>query len=197
MRGCAPGGRPNPFNMNRLSLFAATFTLVLAGAACNDYSPEDNSHNIRRRDSGIAVHASTPQDFVHATSYIGMRYASLPSGFAYRAGSVIPRTDASARYALSQVETPRGAMLWLETLEGRERVVRAELRVPPLAADERLLIGSCDLNEKLDPRIAAIVVADSGAARLTKIRQAWRADLSAGRFELLPVAGIVCEEPGT
>jgi hypothetical protein len=88
-------------------------------------------------------------------------------------------------------------MLWLETLDGRERVVRAELRVPPLAADERLLIGSCDSNGHLDPRIVAIVVGDSTATRFTNVRQAWRADSGAGQFELLPVAGIVCEEPGS
>ena len=88
-------------------------------------------------------------------------------------------------------------MLWLETLDGRERVVRAELRVPPLAADERLMIGSCDVNGRLDARVVAIVVAEPGVTRLTKIRQAWRADAQAGRFDLLPVAGIVCEEPGS
>ena len=185
--------------MNRIKLFATACALTLCASACGDYNSEDNSHNIRSRprDSGIAVHAATPQDFVHATSYVGMRYASLPTGFAYRAGSVVPRGRGGVRYALSQVKTPRGAMLWLETLEGSERVVRAELRVPPLASDERLLIGSCDSNGKLDPRIVAIVVGDSAAARYTNVRQAWRADPDAGQFGLLPVAGIVCEEPGS
>lgn len=185
--------------MNRIDLLTAACAVALGAAACNDYNSGDNSHNMRARraDSGIDVHASTPQDFVHSTSYVGMRYASLPSGFAYRAGSVIPRSDANARYALSQVGTPRGDMMWLETLDSRERVVRAEVRVPPLAADERLLIGSCDLNGRLDPRVVAIVVGGSGSTRFTNVRQAWRADAGAGRFELLPVAGIVCEEPGS
>jgi hypothetical protein len=182
--------------MNRTLLFAAACALAL-GAACNDYNPDDNSGNMRSRprDSGIAVHASTPQEFVRATSYVGMRYASLPSGFAYQAGSVVARGAGSARYALSQVRTPRGTMLWLETLEGRERVVRAELRVPPLASDERLLIGSCDRDGRLDPKIVAIVVGDSTTVRFVNVRQAWRADADASRFDLLPVAGIVCEEP--
>lgn len=184
--------------MNRVNLFAATCALALGAAACNDYNAEDNSHNIRSRpnDSGIAVHASRPQDFVHATSYVGMRYASLPRGFAYKSGSAIPRGNGSTRYALSQVDTPRGAMLWLETLDSGERTVRAELHVPPLAHDERLLIGSCDLNGRLDPRIVSIVVGEAGAARFTNIRQAWRAEPDAGRFDLLPVTGITCEEPG-
>jgi hypothetical protein len=183
--------------MNRTIPFALACALALGAAACNDYNPDDNSGNMRSRprDSGIAAHASTPQDFVRATSYVGMRYASLPSGFAYQAGSVVARGSGSARYALSQVRTPRGAMLWLETLDGRERVVRAELRVPPLASDERLLIGSCDRDGRLDPKIVAIVVGDSTAVRFANVRQAWRADPIAGRFDLLPVAGIVCEEP--
>lgn len=183
--------------MNRIVSLATCCALALGGAACNDYNPEDNSHNGKTRpsDSGIALHASTPRDFVHATSYVGMRYARLPSGFSYQAGSVIPPESGSERYVLSQVKTPRGTLLWLETLDGRERSVRAELRVPPLAADERLLIGSCDVNGRLDPRVAAIVVGDSGATRFTNIRQAWRGKPEAGQFELLPVAGIVCEEP--
>ena len=190
---------PRPMRMKRINRFSVTCALALGAAACGHYNSEDTSHNSRSRrdDSGIAVHSSTPQDFVHSTSYVGMRYAKLPSGFAYRAGSAIVRGNASARYALSQVVTPRGDMLWLEALEARERIVRAEVRVPPLASDERLLIGSCDMNGRLDPRIAAIVVGDSGATHFKNVRQAWRADANAGRLDLLPVAGIACEEPGT
>lgn len=185
--------------MDRIVSLATCVALALCAAACNDYNPEDNSHNIRARpgDSGIAVHAATPRDFVHATSYVGMRYTTLPAGFAYQAGSAVPRGRGSERYALSQVKTPRGTMLWLETLEARERVVRAELRIPPLASDERLLIGSCDVNGTLDSRIVAIVVGDSSATRFANVRQAWRANAGAGQFELLPVAGIVCDQPGS
>ena len=183
--------------MDRLVSFAACCALA-AGAACGSRNTSDeNPRGTRPNDSGIAVHASSPQDFVHATSYVGLRYGSLPAGFAYTAGSAMPRASGGARYALSRVATPRGSMLWLEALDGRERVVRAELRVPPLAADERLLIGSCDLNGRLDPHVVAIVVGDSSARRFTNVRQAWRANADADRFELLPVAGIVCEEPGT
>ena len=189
---------------NRINLFAMACAVALAAGACGDYSSSDESRNIRSRDSGTAGRPATPEAVVGRTSYVGMRYGSLPSGFSYKAGSTFSRGSSSpGRYAMSQVRTPRGDMLWLETLEPRdgrgsaERVVRAELRVPPLAADERLMIGSCDVNGRLDARVVAIVVADSGVTRLTKIRQAWRADTQAGRFDLLPVAGIVCEEPGS
>ena len=191
---------------NRINLFATACAVALAAGACGDYSSSDESRNIRSRDSGMAGRPATPEAVVGRTSYVGMRYGSLPSGFSYKAGSTFSRGSGGAgRYAVSQVRTPRGDMLWLETIEpgdgGRRataaRVVRAELRVPPLAADERLMIGSCDVSGRLDARVIAIVVADSGVTRLTKIRQAWRADTQAGRFDLLPLAGIVCEEPGS
>ena len=191
---------------NRINLFAAACAVALAAGACGDYSSSDESRNIRSRDSGMAGRPATPEAVVGRTSYVGMRYGSLPSGFSYKAGSTFSYGSGGAgRYAVSQVRTPRGDMLWLETIEpgdgGRRataaRVVRAELRVPPLAADERLMIGSCDVSGRLDARVIAIVVADSGVTRLTKIRQAWRADTQAGRFDLLPLAGIVCEEPGS
>ena len=190
--------------MSGFNLFAAACLIALGGAACGDYSSSDESHNIRSRDSGMPGRPATPEAVVGRTSYVGMRYSALPSGFAYEAGSTISRGSGGAsQFAVSRVRTPRGDMLWLETIgprDGRapdERVVRAELRVPPLVADERLMIGSCDVNGRLDARVVAIVVVDSGVTRLTKIRQAWRADPQAGRFDLLPVAGIVCEEPGT
>ena len=182
--------------MDRIASFAACCALALCAACGGSNTSDENPRASRTGDSGIAARASTPQDFVHATSYVGMRYASLPAGFAYRAGSVIQPGSSSGRYTLSQVETPHGDMIWLEAIERRERVVYAELRTPPLAADERLLIGSCDLSGKLDPRIVAIVVADSGAVRFTKVRQAWRANAGMGQFDMLPVSGIVCEEPG-
>jgi len=190
--------------MNRINLFATACAVALAAGACGDYSSSDESHNIRSRDSGMAGRPATPEAVVGRTSSVGMRYGSLPSGFSYEAGSTFSHgSGAAGRYAVSQVRTPRGDMLWLETIEPRdgrataERVVRAELRVPPLAADERLMIGSCDVNGRLDARVVAIVVAEPGVTRLTKIRQAWRADAQAGRFDLVPVAGIVCEEPGS
>jgi hypothetical protein len=190
--------------MSGFNLFAAACVIALGGGACGDYSSSDESHNIRARDSGMAGRPATPEAVVGRTSYVGMRYSALPSGFSYEAGSTISRGSGGAsQYAVSRVQTPRGNMLWLETIEPRdgrgvaERVVRGELRVPPLAADERLMIGSCDVKGRLDVRVVAIVVADSGVTRLTRIRQAWRADPTAGRFDLLPVADIVCEEPGS
>ena len=100
--------------------------------------------------------------------------------------------------------TPAGDMLWLEadvphtSIGGRPgHTVRAVLKVPPLSRDERLLMASCDVNGKLDGRVVAIVVGEAQATRFTSVRQAWRADPVAGRFDLIPVAGISCEDPGS
>src|ERR1044071_7051305 len=106
--------------MQRIVSFAACCTLALCAACGSSNASDENPRRSRPNDSGIAVHAATPQDFVHATGYVGMRYASLPRGFAYKAGSAIPRGNGSTQYALSQVETPRGAMLWLQPLRGGE-----------------------------------------------------------------------------
>jgi len=106
---------------------------------------------------------------------------------------------APSSFVFSQAQTPRGTVLRLDSVvagasRDRSRIIRAELAVPPLAPDERLFIGSCDANGHLDPALVAIVVADSAAARYTRIRQAWRVRPAEGRFEVVPVRGIMCEE---
>ena len=92
-------------------------------------------------------------------------------------------------------------MVWLDSLvPGSQppiKIVRAELRVPPLARDERLFMASCDVNGRLAGRVIAVVVNEVGVTKFTKIRQAWRADPRRGRFDVIPVAGIACEDPGT
>ncbi len=63
-------------------------------------------------------------------------------------------------------------------------------------------MSSCSVDGKLDPRVVAIVVTSQGAsvdtsARSMTIRQAWRADATSARFEVIPVTGIACDEPGS
>jgi len=135
---------------------------------------------------------------------VGMQYDSLPSGYTYRDGSIIPPGGATrgAEYDLAHVTTPKGDVVWLDSLGApaakgrRSKTVRAQLAIPKLANDERLFMASCDANGKLDPLVVAIVVNENGVTKFTKIRQAWRANISAARFDLLPVAGITCEDPG-
>lgn len=129
-----------------------------------------------------------------------VRYDTLPSRGQLVGGSVLMLPNgAPSSFVFSQVQTKRGTVLRLDSVvagapRDRSRIIRAELSVPPLAPDERLLIGSCDAGGRLDPALVAIVVADSGAARYTRIRQAWRVRPTDGRFEVVPVRGITCEE---
>jgi hypothetical protein len=106
-----------------------------------------------------------------------------------------------AEYELAYLKTPRGDVIWFDSLSrGAQptpaRVVRAELRVPPLGRDERLFLASCDVNGKLDPNVVAIVVNEPNVTTFAKVRQAWRVNPDRGQFELVPVTGITCEEPG-
>jgi hypothetical protein len=132
--------------------------------------------------------------------YTGTRHDPLPSGVVSQ-GGVLVRID-GADYAFTRVGTPAGDMIWLDSIapgvgQTPVKIVRAELRVPPLARDERLLMASCDVGGRLDSRVVAIVVGEASVTKFANVRQAWRADARLGRFEVIPVAGITCEDPGT
>ena len=58
-------------------------------------------------------------------------------------------------------------------------------------------MASCDADGRLDGRVIAIVVNEANVTKSTKVRQAWRVDARSGRFDVIPVAGISCEDPGT
>lgn len=123
---------------------------------------------------------------------------ALPAGVKFHSGATIPNSD----YVFRRVETPRGEMVWLDSVTqstsgGASRQLLTELRLPPLAPDERVVLASCDVSGRLDAFVVAIVVSEPNATRFTKVLQAWRADPHTRRFEILPVGGIMCEDPGT
>jgi hypothetical protein len=137
-----------------------------------------------------------------ATFYAGLHYTTLPTRLTNEGGAVLPRTKGlEGDFAFVHVKTPRGDMIWLDSLDSKSkgktptRVVRAELLIPPLANDERLFMASCDAATKFDPRIVAIVVNEPKVTKFTQIRQAWRANNVSGRFDVIPIAGVTCEEP--
>ena len=105
------------------------------------------------------------------------------------AGAAIPGT----KYKLSYVGTTAGDLVRLDTAD---TAPLATLKVPPLAHDERLFMASCDVNGKLDPYVVAIVVNQPNASKFTQIRQAWRVVTASPRFEVIPVTGVTCEDPG-
>jgi hypothetical protein len=186
-----------------LNVFAAVGLVI----GCTQTDSRADAPRLPPMDTAVGAGATitmSPAERAKA-NYVGLRYEELPRGFASVAGSVITPTPAgvSGDYAFSQVRTPKGEMVWLDSLGAstgngnRARTVRAALIVPPLAKDERLFMASCDAKGALDPMVVAIVVNDPGATRFDKIRQAWRADPTTRRFALIPVEGIVCEEPGS
>jgi hypothetical protein len=166
---------------------------ALVCVACN----RDASRDARPTDSAVAApQAQTSQPPAKA-NHVALQYDSLPTNFTLRAGALIPGSS----YDLSYVVTPAGDEVWLDTLGARvggrrARTVRAQLKVPPLARDERLFMASCDVNGKLDPTVVAIVVNQPNATRFTQIRQAWRANVAQSRFDVIAVTGVSCEDPG-
>jgi hypothetical protein len=180
--------------------------LAIAIAACSGETGK-RSGDSGASAAGIVMSAA---EFSSATKYVGIRYDSLPPKFTFVSGSLIPIAPGanSVGFDLDLVRTPRGQMVWLDSIvavsqRGRPtRIVRAELKVPPLAADERLVMSSCSVDGKLDPRVVAIVVTNQSAVadsstRLTSIRQAWRANATSALFDVIPVTGIACDEPGS
>jgi hypothetical protein len=180
----------------RLAAIAVGCSFILA--ACGGDSLRGT--NARSDEAAARSAADTATAGASASSTANMRYDTLPARGRFVGGSVLMQpTGAPSSFVFSQVQTSRGDVLRLDSVVSgappdRSRIIRAELAVPPLAPDERLLIGSCDIGGRLDPALVAIVVADAGAARYTRIRQAWRVRPAEGRFEVVPVRGITCEE---
>jgi hypothetical protein len=177
--------------------------MAVAVVACTkrDASTADTT----RPDTAAAAPAGATGAMATQPNYVGLQYDSLPKGFTYRGGSFIPAGPATrnAEYDLSHVVTPSGDMVWLDTLGGpvgkglRAKIVRAELMIPQLANDERLFMASCDVAGRLDPLVVALVVNEPNVTKFTKIRQAWRVNIPAARFDIVPVAGVTCEDPGS
>ena len=175
-------------SMRDVRLCFAAFLATLA--ACS----RESSRGEKPNDSAIAASsrraASKRSDIADSV----VRGESLPPGVTLEAGATIPNTD----YVVRRVATSRGDAIWLDSMgRNRTRTRRAELALPPLAADERVMLASCDVNGRLDPFVIAVVVNETNVSRFTKVRQAWRANLAERKFEMVPVAGIVCEDPGS
>ena len=183
----------NRLKVGHKKLLAAALAIV---ACSGDASRKEGSSDVAAACAGPPVSPAA----VAGGRHIGLRHGPLPAGITSQGGAVV-RFD-GVDYAFTAVRTPTGDMVWLDSIapgaaEPQVKIVRAELRVPPLAHDERLLMASCDVNGRLDARVIAIVVNEPNATKFTKVRQAWRADARNGRFDVIPVAGISCEDPGT
>jgi hypothetical protein len=163
--------------------------LVLLCAACSRGDTPDRGKLVT--DSAVATPAA-PTTAKGPADYVGTKYSAPPTGITVKGGSLIPNTS----YALSHVGTPGGDMIWFDSLASDGRIVRAVLPLASLAKDERLFISSCDVNGKLDPAMFAIVLNQGPRSKTTRVIEAWRIDTKTAMFEMLPVAGITCEDPG-
>jgi len=164
--------------------------LLAALIACS----RESSRGEHATDSAIAASSRRATNKRSGAADSGVRGESLPPGVKLEAGATIPNTD----YVFRRVATSRGDAIWLDSMgRDRTRTRRAELALPPLAADERVMLASCDVNGRLDPFVIAVVVNETNVSRFTKIRQAWRANSAERKFDMVPVAGIVCEDPGS
>jgi hypothetical protein len=173
------------YRMNDVKRFAAGVA-VAALCGCSG----ESARGVHSTDTTIAASGAPARSSASSAA----RGETLPRGFKLEGGATIPNTD----YVFRRVMTPRGDALWLDSMQqDGARTRRAELSLPPLAADERVMLASCDANGRLDPLVVAIVVNEANVTRFTKVRQAWRANPKARRFDIVPLAGIECEDPGS
>ena len=187
----------------KATIVAVSFVAAAFLATACDREAESSRAAAAAQDSVVAAARTGRKK--SSTGYVGLQYDSLPISFTYKGGSVIPRTPSSpaADYDFSHVVTPRGEMIWFDTIATSPthgpppHMVRAELTIPPLANDERLFMASCDVNGKLDPLVVAIVVNEPNVTRFTKVRQAWRVSVRGARFDVIPVTRVTCEDPGS
>jgi hypothetical protein len=179
--------------MSVVKFLGVCVATLVAMSACS----RESSRGAQSTDTAIAA-ARRGATGASASTDVVTRGATLPPGVKLVSGATIPNTD----YVFRRVATSRGDAIWLDSMtqDGNRtptRTRRADLALPPLAADERLMLASCDVNGRLDPLVIAIVVNEPNVTRFTKVRQAWRANPASRRFDIIPVAGIVCEDPGS
>jgi hypothetical protein len=184
----------NPMRMNRRNLLS-----VLTIAAGCSREPIRKIGVVDTASSTAPSSAPGRAPDLSGQHYVGVHHDPLPAGVTSEGGALI--RIGSADYSISHVRARGVDMLWLDSIvagrkQNPEKVVRAELRIPPLDRDERLFMASCDVNGRLDSRVVAIVVNEAGVSKFTKVRQAWRADAAHGRFDVISVTGISCEDPG-
>lgn len=72
-----------------------------------------------------------------------------------------------------------------------------DVRVLPKLRPEEMLHSNCELRRKADPQILAIVQIQGFEDRdlYTKVRQAWRTNLSTEKIDPLPTTNITCINP--
>jgi len=153
-------------------------------------------------DSTALASSSSDATGASASTFVGMHVSPLPPGVSVKGGSVIMGADGTpSAFSFSHVERAGHQYVWLDGADesaspnARDRLVRAQVELPPLIGAERLFIGSCDVDGTLDGTVVAIGDRVTKPAKAT-IRAAWRADTAAERFTPIPPKNVACEDPG-
>ncbi|HVX41538.1 MAG TPA: hypothetical protein VHB25_18410 [Gemmatimonadaceae bacterium] len=181
-------------------LFTGIPAAVAVAACSKDAARQSATRSSAPIDTAVvATQAPTPSAG-RPRSLAGLAYTSLPSGVSFISGAAIPVSSGAPTFDVAHVKTPDGDHAWLQTAGPKiggtaSHLVIADLTLPPMSSTESLVMASCDVNGKLDPTVIAIVTNEPNAKQLTKVRQAWRANTDAKRFDMIPVDGVVCEEP--
>lgn len=176
-----------------MSVMSSVFAAAIVAAACT--SERTRTTPAADANAELETGRRSASDRAAATSYVGLAYTSPPAGVTFLSGAALSSPgDTRGNYAFARVATPNGEMIWLDTIAAQTKIVRAELSLPPLANDERLFVSTCDLAGRLNQRVIAVAVEKPNTTRFGNVRQAWLANLKDGRFDIIPVAGVVCED---
>jgi hypothetical protein len=135
--------------------------------------------------------------------YVGISEPPLPPGVELLAGAMVD-FDPASPLAVSWLRDARGDMLWLERLVSRDAAgvplwtVVAVERLPPLGADDMVVLGGCGEGELAgggDGDVHAVVRREDREI-LERVSLAWRVDTGAERFVAVPVQGLRCVNEG-
>src|SRR5262245_26681909 len=140
--------------MQAVGFFANLLALAMVACAPEAVAPPPHLGSASAgRES--EVHSTEPP----ASSYVGLRFVTLPGHVSESSGAFIEKVD-GIDYALQEVWTRAGSMLWLErvTRDGRKTrtfEVLAVLEIPPVRLDERLQFGPriCKTSRGFDPEV--------------------------------------------
>ncbi len=143
--------------------------------------------------------------------YVGLQYPPVPQGVTLRGGWIVEEKGSdsfNSDYSITNVLVGNQTFLWLDRTIGfngateRTSEVVSVLALPPLDENEGLFAGSayfCHINGEYDPLIIVIAkTEDNNTEFITKVRKAWRVNLTAEKFDEIDVIGIDfrCENLG-
>lgn len=149
----------------------------------------------------LALLGCSPDARLNRSPFLGVVHPPLPRGVETRAEALVmaPGEEADAAlYAFSHVRREGFDYLWLSRLLGRDEEgepaweVADAVEVPPLQAQERLMVADCRAGDRTD--IAALVRDEEGSALLTGVRLAWGIDRKREKIVRIDPRGVACRK---